>query len=633
MQLRNLAVIAHVDHGKTTLTDRLLYQSGMFRQEELDKLCGGQHGLIMDSGDLERERGITITAKTCSIRWTSPVGVAYKFNLIDTPGHADFGGEVERVLNMADGCLLVVDSFEGPMPQTRFVLSKALALGLKPILVINKSDKPSARPDEVVNEVFDLLVSLNAPDHALDFPVVYASARDGWATTHHSQIKENRPTNMLALYETIAAHIPAPYAPGSSRGAAAGYSTMEEALAAPLQMMITSLAYSDYVGRIGVGRVSAGTVRNGQTVAFFDRNGKMSRQRIQKLESFEGLKRVEVDSASAGDICAVIGVEGTEIGATIACPDNPKAMPPIKVDEPTITMSFRVNDSPFAGKDPKSKFVTGRQIWDRLEKELEKNVALRIARDETSDAMRVSGRGLLHLGILIETMRREGFELQVGKPEVILKQIDGQTCEPMETLIIDCPEGYQGDVMGAVLGRKCEIISSDNKAGAHGWIHMEFKAATRSLIGLRTQLMTKTKGEAIIHHTILGYEPVKIEPIVRPQGVMIQMDTGSVTAYSLDRLFDRGSFFVSPGMEVYEGQIVGEHCKDTDIPVNAVIKKQLSNMRTTSKDEAAKIKPAREMSLENCMEYIEDDELVEIVPSEIRMRKKWLKESDRKRNK
>jgi GTP-binding protein len=630
MQLRNVAVIAHVDHGKTTLTDRLLYQSGMFRAEDLDKLAGGQHGLIMDSGDLERERGITITAKNCAIRWRDPRDQQeYKINLIDTPGHADFGGEVERVLNMADGCLLVVDAFEGPMPQTRFVLSKALALGLKPVVVVNKVDKPAARPDAVVNEVFDLLVALNAPESALDFPVIYASAREGWCTDDSDELGADHPDNLLDLFETIVDSIPAPYAVGSSRGATAGFATREDALEYPLQLMVTSILYSDYVGRIAVGRVSAGTLRNGQLVAFIARDGTIKRQKILRLETFEGLRRVEAPEASAGDICAVLGLEGVEIGATIADPESPVALPPVEVDQPTVTMAFRVNDSPFAGRE--GKFVTGRQIGDRLERELERNVALRVERSADSDAFQVSGRGLMHLGVLIETMRREGYELQVGKPQVILRDIDGVKCEPVETLVIDCPDENVNDVMSLVLGRKGELQHQDAKTGATGWIHLEFKIPSRSLFGLRTQMLTATRGDSIMYHTLFAYEPVKGEAPRRPQGVMVANAGGAVYAYSLDRLFDRGDFFVTPGDEIYEGQIVGEHCKDNDIPVNLDINKKLSNVRAAGSDDAARVKPARKMSLEACLEYIETDELLEVTPSALRLRKRHLTEVGRKR--
>ncbi|MFM7398007.1 MAG: translational GTPase TypA [Verrucomicrobiota bacterium] len=632
MNLRNIAVIAHVDHGKTTLTDRLLYQSGMFRAEDLDKLAGGQHGLIMDSGDLERERGITITAKNCAIRWKDPRnGEEFKINLIDTPGHADFGGEVERVLNMADGCLLVVDSFEGPMPQTRFVLSKALALGLKPIVVVNKIDKSSARPEAVVNEVFDLLVALEAPEYALDFPVIYASGREGWGTADLAKATgDARPKDLLELFYAIVDHIPAPYAEGSSRGAAAGFKSREEALANPLQLMVTAILYSDYVGRIAVGRVTAGKISPGMPVMLVARDGTQHDQRVLEVEVFEALGRVKAQEVSAGDICAVIGLDHVEIGATVTDLENPRPMPPVKVDEPTVTMSFRVNDSPFAGRD--GKFVTGRQVGERLIKELEKNVALRVEREPGADAWKVSGRGLMHLGVLIETMRREGFELSVGKPEVIMKIVGGVQCEPVETLAVDCPEESQSDVMSLVLGRRGELRSMDAKAGTSGWIHMEFKIPSRSLFGLRTLMLTTTRGEAVMYHTLLGYEPVKGEPPRRTAGVMISGEAGAVTAYSLDRLYDRGDFFVKPADEIYEGQVVGEHCKDNDLEINLVINKKLTNVRAAGSDDLAKIKPARQMSLENCLEYIEADELVEVTPNFVRLRKRWLTENERKKN-
>ncbi|MDR2429762.1 MAG: translational GTPase TypA [Puniceicoccales bacterium] len=642
MQIRNVAVIAHVDHGKTTLTDRLLYQSGMFRAEDLDKLAGGQHGLIMDSGDLERERGITITAKNCAIRWRDARSdCECKINLVDTPGHADFGGEVERVLNMADGCLLVVDAFEGPMPQTRFVLGKALALGLKPVVVINKVDKPAARPEAVVNEVFDLFVTLNAAETALDFPVVYASAREGWATLDAGEIPAllaagkdvggvPAKRNLRPLFETIMDTIPAPYAPGSTRGATSGFRTIEEAMAHPLQIMVTSILYSDYVGRIAVGRVTAGVLRASQPmISLVARDGTLRRQKILSLETFEGLRRVETAEVTAGDICAIAGLQNVEIGATITDPETPLPLPPVKVDEPTVTMAFRVNDSPFAGRE--GRFVTGRQIGERLERELEKNVALRVERAPGSDAFQVSGRGLMHLGVLIETMRREGFELQVGKPQVILRDIHGATCEPVETLVIDCPEASQSDVMALVLGRKGELRHMDTKTGATGWLHLEFKIPSRSLFGLRTQLLTATRGESIMHHTLHAYESLRGEAPRRAQGVMVSNTTGTVFAYSLDRLFDRGDFFVRPGEAIYEGQIVGEHCKDNDLPVNLDINKKLTNVRAAGSDDQARVKPPRPMSLEACLEYIETDELLEVTPTALRLRKRHLTANERKK--
>lgn len=632
--LRNVAVIAHVDHGKTTLTDQLLYQSGMFRNEDLQKLAGGQHNLIMDTGDLERERGITITAKNCSVTYRHTDGADYKLNLIDTPGHADFGGEVERVLNLADGCLLVVDSFEGPMPQTRFVLAKALAIGLKPVVVINKIDKPNARPDDVINEVFDLLASLDAPDDALDFPVVYASAKEGWATADAAKLGDDHPTNLFDLFDAILKHVPAPYAEGSSRGTAAGFESRQAALAAPLQLMVTTLVYSEYVGRIAVGRVTAGRITAGQKVTVINRAGEGSMQKILKLEIFDGLARKETNEVSAGDICAVTGLDPIDIGDTIACPDRPESLPSVKIDEPTLTMTFRVNDSPFCGRD--GDFVTSRQVWDRLQRELQSNVALRVERGEGGEVFKVSGRGLMHLGVLLETMRREGYEVQVGKPEVILVRPEegehkGTLCEPIEQLVVDCPSECQNDVMGLVMNRKAEIVSMDPKAGAGDYIHMEFTIPARGLIGLRTRMLTATQGRAIMHHNLLHYEPMRGDVPSRPQGVMIASDPGTVTAYSLDRLYDRGMFFVKPGDEIYAGQVVGEHNKDNDITVNVAINKKHSNVRSSGTDDATRVKPARELSLEAMLEYIEEDELVEMTPKFLRMRKRTLLESMRRR--
>jgi len=614
--LRNVAIIAHVDHGKTTMVDQLLYQSGMFRAEQLDKLAGGQHNLIMDTGDLERERGITITAKNCAISYHALDQADYRINLIDTPGHADFGGEVERVLNMADGCLLLVDSFEGPMPQTRFVLQKALALGLRPVVVVNKIDKPNARPADVVNEVFDLLVQLDAPDEALDFPVVYSSAKNGWATTDENKLGGDHPTDMRDLYETIIARVPAPEKQRADVGA-------------PLQMLVTSVQYSEYVGRIAIGRVYGGRIDAGQRVTVINRVAEGSQQKVSQLLQFEGLSRKEVNEVQAGDICAVVGLDPIDIGDTIACPDNPSALPSTAIDEPTLSMTFRVNDSPGAGQE--GKFVTGRQVWDRLERELQSNVALRVERGE-GDAFLVSGRGLMHLGVLIETMRREGYELTVGKPEVILKEIDGKLHEPIEQLVVDCPAECQNDVMSLVTNRRAEIVKMDPKAGAGDYVHMEFIIPARALMGLRTRMLTATQGRAVMHHNLLRYDRLRGDVPGRAQGVMIASEPGQVTAYSLDRLYDRGFFFVKPGDKVYEGQVVGEHNRDNDITVNVVINKKLTNVRASGSDDATKVRPAREMSLEASLEFIEEDELVECTPESIRMRKRKLKESDRRRD-
>jgi GTP-binding protein len=607
--IRNVAIIAHVDHGKTTLVDRLLYQSGMFRAEELDKLAGGEFGLIMDSNPLERERGITILSKNCAINYKDTKGNEYKINIIDTPGHADFGGEVERVLKMADGVLLLVDAFEGPMPQTRFVLTKALEHKIKPIVVINKVDRENSRPDDVVNEVFDLFVQLGASDDSLDFPVIYASARQGWATSK----LEKKTNNLKVIFETIIKKIPPPKAVPD----------------APLQMLVTNLEYSDYVGRIAIGRVFAGRVAEGQAVTVINHKGVHTQQKIMHIHQFQGLSRKRVPDVEAGDICAISGLDPIEIGDTIACADNPSPLAVIPVDEPTMTMTFRVNDGPFAGRD--GKYVTSRQIGERLQKELQGNVALRVAPGQTTEEFNVSGRGLMHLGILLENMRREGFEICVGKPSVIIREIDGVPHEPIELLAIDCPVDSQSAVMCLLGDRRSEIMKMDAKTGASGFIHMEFLIPSRGLFGLNARMMNATQGKAVMHHSFERYEPMRGSIPQRKAGVMIATTTGSVTAYALDALYDRGLFFVEPGEHVYEGQIVGEHCKEDDIPVNAVKLKQLTNMRAAGKDEAARVRPPRIMALEVAMEYIQEDELVEICPKSIRLRKRLLKESNRRR--
>lgn len=610
--LRNVAVIAHVDHGKTTLTDQMLYQSGMFRDADLDKLAGGQHNLIMDTGDLERERGITITSKVCAIRFAGD-DAEYKFNLIDTPGHADFGGEVERVLKMADGVLLLVDSFEGPMPQTRFVLEKALGHGLRPLVVVNKVDKPNARPDDVVNEVFDLLGDLGADDEALDFTTIYASAKEGWATAD----LDTPSANLKPLFEAIIEHVPAP--------------AREESNAkAPLQMLVTTVAYNDYVGRIGIGRVFAGRMCTGQPVTVLGRDGSKTRQKAQQVQVFDGLTRTDAQEVEAGDICAIIGLDPIDIGDTVACPDEPGALPPVAIDEPTLSMTFLVNTSPFAGRE--GKFVTSRQIKDRLEKELQSNVALRVEPGESPEQFSVSGRGLMHLGVLLETMRREGYELAVGKPRVIYKRIDGKLCEPIEQLVVDCPSECQNDVLSLVSPRKAQVVRMDPKIGAGDYVHLEFTLPARGLIGLRTRMLTATQGRAIMHHNLLNYEPTRGDVPRRSAGVIVSSATGAVTGYALSGLYDRGIFFVRPGDNVYEGQIIGEHCKDNDIIANPIKGKKLSAVRMKEKDDNLQIRPAREMSLEACLEYIEEDELVEITPETIRLRKRLLGESDRRRD-
>ena len=607
--IRNVAIIAHVDHGKTTLVDQLLYQSGMFRQEELDKLAGGEHRLIMDSNPLEQERGITILSKNCSINYTDSQGDEYKINIIDTPGHADFGGEVERVLKMADGVLLLVDAFEGPMPQTRFVLNKALEHKLRPIVVINKLDRENSRPDDVVNEVFDLLVQLGANDESLDFPLVYASAKEGWATTE----AEEKTDNMQAIFETIIKNIPAP----------------EVIPDAPLQMLVTSLEYSDYVGRIAIGKIVAGQISDGQRVAVIDREGLHTQQKVLQIHQFDGLGRKQVSNVQAGDICAISGLAPVDIGDTIACADNPSRLAVISVDEPTMSMTFRANDGPFAGRD--GKYVTSRHIRDRLEKELQHNVALRVEPGQTPEEFTVSGRGLMHLGILLENMRREGYEICVGKPNVILRIVDGRRQEPIEILAVDCPLDCQNSVMSLLGERRSEIVKIDAKSGASDFVHMEFLIPSRGLFGLHTRMMNATGGRAVMHHTFERYELMRGAIPQRKSGVMIATTAGQVTAYALDALYDRGVFFVEPGEKVYEGQVVGEHCKEKDIPVNVVRSKQLTNIRASGKDDAARVRPARKMSLEATMEYIQEDELVEICPNSIRIRKQLLKEVDRQR--
>jgi GTP-binding protein len=606
--IRNVAIIAHVDHGKTTLVDQLLKQSGMFREGELEKLAGGQHDLIMDSNELERERGITILSKNCSINYTAANGRDYRINVIDTPGHADFGGEVERVLRLADGCLLLVDAFDGPMPQTKFVLGKALELGLKPVVVMNKCDRPGARPHEVHGEVFDLLAELGADDHALDFKEVFCSGRDGWAADDLDKpAKDLRP-----IFEAIINEVPPPRADFDS----------------PLQVLVTSLDYSDYVGRIGIGRVFAGTIRAGQRVAVLKRDGSKVFSKIGKLLQFAGLKRIEVEEVSAGDLCAIVGLESVDIGDTIADPENPVALPTVTVDEPTMTMLFRINDSPFAGQE--GTYVTSRQIGDRLDKELEKNVALKVAAGRTSDEFIVSGRGVLHLGILLETMRREGFELSIGKPHVIIKNFGGVDCEPLETLVIDVPNTGVGRVMELVGGRRGVLKKMEPRGS--DLTHLVFDITSRALIGLRGRVLTATQGAAIMHHNFLRYEPLASEPMTRAQGVLISLETAPVTTYALEALADRGVMFVTPQEKVYAGQIVGEHNRDNDLVVNITRAKHLTNMRVSFKEQTVVLKAARKMSLEEAIEYVEEDELVELTPKSIRLRKRILSEAQRKRS-
>ncbi len=602
-ELRNIAIIAHVDHGKTTLVDALLRQSGLFRENQTQM---STDTLILDNNPLERERGITILAKNVAMNYTDVRGVVRKINIIDTPGHADFGGEVERVLKMADGVLLLVDAFEGPMPQTRFVLRKAFHYHIKPIVVINKIDRPDCRPDEVLNEIFDLFVELEADDDALDFPVVYASGRAGFARL---DVKDSA-TDMRPLMETIVNKIPGPVAD----------------LDKPLQMQITNIDYNEYVGRIGIGRVFNGVLNKGQKVALVKRNGKIENHLIAELYLFAGLAREKTQHAEAGDICAVVGIEDVDIGDTIATLEHPDALPLIDVDEPTLSMIFSVNDSPLAGRE--GKFVTSRNLRDRLMRELQSNVALRVEDTSSADSLRVSGRGLLHLGVLIENMRREGYELQVSKPKVIFKELNGHKCEPVENLVIDVPQSAVGAVMEAIGNRRGELVKMDTKGNM---THLEFTIPARGLIGLRTRLLNATQGEAVMHHTFHDYQFIRGALPGRQNGVMVSMENGSANAFALDTLQERGVMFVKPGDEVYEGMVVGEYNKDTDIPVNVCREKKLSNMRTTASDKNIILKPPRDMSLELALEYIEDDELVEITPKNIRLRKRYLKENERKR--
>ncbi|MDY6910876.1 MAG: translational GTPase TypA [Chloroflexota bacterium] len=597
--IRNVAIIAHVDHGKTTLVDQLLRQSGQFRQGELT----GE--LILDSNPLERERGITILAKNCAIDYTDRRGREFHINIVDTPGHADFSGEVERVLRMADGVLLLVDAFEGVMPQTRYVLSKALARGLRPIVVINKMDRPDAQPHDVLNEVFDLLVDLGADDHALDFPTVYTSARDGWAVMEPVNTELG---DIHDVFDAIIKHIPAPQLDAN----------------APLQALITTLDYNDYVGRIGIGRVFAGTMLSKKDIIVIDSEGNHSKQRIGQLFQFDGLGRREVDHIDVGDLFAIVGLDKFDIGDTIADIDEPVALTSVVLDEPTIHMALRVNDGLFSGRE--GKYVTGRQILDRLRKELQSNVALSL--EDRGDEFIVSGRGILHLGILLENMRREGYELSVGKPEVIYRNEGGKRQEPLELLTIDVLNQSVGAVMQLLGDRRAEMVdmkASDTRT------HIEFKVPARGLIGLRSNLLTATQGEAIMHHRFLEYGNFRGEIPGRSNGVIVATGTGTVTTYALDQLADRGTMFVEPGEQVYEGQIVGEHCKQNDLSVNIIRQKKLTNTRAAAKDSTITLKAPWRPELEAALEYIERDELVELTPQSIRLRKRFLKESDRYR--
>lgn len=592
--IRNIAIIAHVDHGKTTVVDKMLMAGHLFR----DNQNAGE--LILDNNDLERERGITILSKNVSINYKGT-----KINIIDTPGHADFGGEVERVLNMADGCLLLVDAFEGPMPQTRFVLQKALQIGLKPIVVINKVDKPNCRPDEVQEMVFDLMFNLDATEDQLNFPTLFGSAKQGWMSTDW-----RKPTdNILPLLDAIVKYIPAP-----------------QTLEGDAQMLITSLDFSNYVGRIAVGRVHRGTLREGMDIALMRKDGSISRQRIKELHTFEGMGRKRVSEVGSGDICALVGIEGFEIGDTVADINNPEALPRIAIDEPTMSMTFTINDSPFFGRD--GKYVTSRHLGDRLTRELDRNLALRVSKAPHEDVWTVYGRGVLHLSVLIETMRREGYELQVGQPQVIVKEIDGRKCEPVELLTINVTDEYASKIIDMVTRRKGELTGMTSNGGR---TNLEFQIPSRGIIGLRNNVLTASAGEAIMAHRFFEYQPWKGDIERRTNGSLIAMEAGTSYAYAIDKLQDRGRFFIFPQEEVYAGQVVGENAKENDIVVNVTKSKKLTNMRASGADDKARIIPPVVFSLEEALEYIKEDEYVEVTPHHLRLRKIILDETERKR--
>lgn len=594
-KIRNIAIIAHVDHGKTTLVDKILHFTNLFRDKE-------QTGdLILDNNDLERERGITIVSKNVAVQYKD-----VKINIIDTPGHADFGGEVERVLKMADGVILLVDAFEGPMPQTRFVTQKALALGLKPLVIVNKVDKENCRPEEVYEAVFELFFNLDATEEQLDFPVLYGSSKQGWM----GKDWKNPETDFSSLLDAILEHIPsAPYFEGT------------------LQMQVTSLDYSSFVGRIAIGRVARGIIRENQPVSLMKKDGKIVKSRVKELYTFEGLGKIKAQEVKAGDICAVVGIEGFEIGDTIADFDQPEQLEVIHIDEPTMNMLFTINNSPFFGKE--GKFVTSRHLHDRLHKEMEKNLALKVVPTDSPDSYLVYGRGILHLSVLIETMRREGYELQVGQPQVIVKEIDGVKCEPIEVMVVDVPAEVSGKVIELVTQRKGELLVMETKGSMQ---HLEFEIPSRGIIGLRNNVLTATGGEAVMAHRFKSYDPWKGPISGRLAGVLVSMEKGQTTAYSIDKLQDRGRFFVDPGVDIYEGQIVGEHIRDNDLVVNLVKGKQLTNMRASGSDDNVRIAPAIKFSLEESMEYIQGDEYIEVTPKSIRLRKIYLTENERKVN-
>lgn len=593
-KIKNIAIIAHVDHGKTTLVDKMILQAKLVRDQEKSET------LILDNNDLERERGITILAKNVSVHYKD-----YKINIIDTPGHADFGGEVERVLNMADGVLLLVDAFEGTMPQTRFVLQKALQLGLKPIVVINKVDKPNCRPDEVNEQVFDLMFNLEATEEQLDFKTVYGSAKQGWMSLDWKQPT----TDIIPLLETIIEVVPSP-----------------EIVDGTPQMLVTSLEYSPYVGRIAIGRLSRGTLKSGQNVSLVKRDGSVEKSKIRELMTFEGLGKQKVEEVQCGDICALVGIEGFEIGDTIADYDKPEGLTPIAIDEPTMSMLFTINDSPFFGRE--GKFVTSRHLKERLDRELEKNLALRVKPGATADSFRVFGRGVLHISVLIETMRREGYELQVGQPKVVDKTINGVRCEPIEHLTIDLPEELAGKAIEMVTRRKGVLLHIDHRGER---AHLDFDIPSRGIIGLRSNLLTATAGEAIMAHRFREFEPYKGEIEGRQNGSLIAAESGATYAYAISKLQDRGKFFITPGDEVYAGQVIGEHTRSNDLELNVCKSKKLTNMRASGADDKSTVAPPVIFSLEETLEYIQEDEYAEITPTSIRMRKILLNENDRKR--
>lgn len=595
--IRNIAIIAHVDHGKTTLVDKILHFTTNLSKEK--EQAGGD--LILDNNDLERERGITIVSKNVAVKYKD-----VKINIIDTPGHADFGGEVERVLKMADGVILLVDAFEGPMPQTRFVTQKALALGLKPIVVVNKVDKENCRPEEVYESVFELFFNLDATEEQLDFPVLYGSSKQGWMGKDWKKPE----ADFSGLLDAILEHIPAaPYHDGT------------------LQLQVTSLDYSSFVGRIAVGRVARGIIKDGQPVSLVKKDGKIIKSRVKELYTFEGLGKIKTQEVKAGDICAVVGIEGFEIGDTIADFEKPEKLENIHIDEPTMNMLFTINNSPFFGKE--GKFVTSRHLHERLYKEMEKNLALKVVPTDSPDAFLVYGRGILHLSVLIETMRREGYELQVGQPQVIIKEIDGVKHEPIEVMVVDVPSEVSGKVIELVTQRKGELLVMETKGEMQ---HLEFNIPSRGIIGLRNNVLTATGGEAVMAHRFKAYEPWKGPIPGRLAGVLVSMEKGQTTAYSIDKLQDRGRFFVEPGVDIYEGQIVGEHIRDNDLVVNIVKGKQLTNMRASGNDDSMRIAPATKFSLEESMEYIQNDEYIEVTPKSIRLRKIYLTENERKVN-